>query len=115
MALTPTERAVMEIRELLVTTQNKDQVVRVLKHRGIDEDEARSLVLAVYKQNLWDNRKTSLWAALGSGTVFVILLVVWFATGQLFYIWLPLSGLSMTWFIIKCCTASGYQIEEDDE
>ena len=104
----------IEIRELLVTTKNKDQVVRVLKHRGMDEAEARSLVLAVYKQNLWDNRKTSLWAACGSGAVFVILLGVWLFTGQLFYIWLPLSGLSMIWFIIKCCTASGYQIEEDD-
>jgi hypothetical protein len=115
MPLSEMDRVVIEVRELLVTTQNKDQVVRVLKNRSLDESEAHDLVQAIYKQNLWDNRKTSLFAAIGSGAIFVGLLVVWFTTDRLFYVWLPLSGIAMLWAIIKCCTASGYQIEESDD
>jgi len=115
MPLTETDRTVMEIRELLVTTQNKDHVVRVLKNRGMDESEARGLVQAVYKQNRWENRKTSLLAMLGSGMICAVLLVVWFTTDRLFYVWLPLSAIATLVAAVKFCTASGYQFEEDDE
>jgi hypothetical protein len=115
MPITEMDRLVMEVRELLVTTQNKDQVIRLLENRGLDETEARDIVLGIYKQNLWENRKTSLFAAIGSGAIFIGLLIVWFATDRLFYVWLPLSGIAMLWGIVKSCTASGYSIEESDD
>jgi hypothetical protein len=115
MPVTDMDRLVIEVRELLVTTKNKDQIVRVLENRGMDSVEARELVQGVYKQNLWENRKMSLLAAIGSGAIFVGLLIVWFATDRLFYVWLPLSGIAMLWGIVKCSTASGYSIEESDD
>ncbi|MSU58926.1 MAG: hypothetical protein EXS35_12300 [Pedosphaera sp.] len=115
MPLTELDRTVLEVRELLVTTQDRDKVVRVLKNRGMDEAEAAALVLAVYKQNRWENRKLSLFAAIGSGAIVAVLLVVWFTTGRLFYVWLPLAALACLWSTIKCCTATGYQLEEADD
>jgi hypothetical protein len=115
MPLTETDRTVIEIRELLVTTQDKDQVVCVLKNRGLDESEAHALVRAVYKQNRTENRKTSLIAMLGSGAVVVFLLAVLVTTGRLFYVWLPLAALAFLWATVKFCTATGYQIEAADE
>lgn len=115
MPITEMDRTVMQIRELLVTTQDKNQVVRVLKARGMEESEAHDLVQAVYKQNRWENRRASLLGMLGSGAIVVILLVVWFATNRLFYVWLPLSALAFLWATVKFCTANGYQLEEDDE
>ena len=115
MPLTEPDRTVMEIRELLVTTENKDHVVRVLKTRGMDEAEAEDLVRAIFKQNRWENRKSSLAAMLGSGVIVAMLLGVWFSTGRLFYIWLPLSGIACLWATVKFCTDSGSTIETDDD
>ena len=51
----------------------------------------------------------------GSGVIVAILLGVWFTTGRLFYIWLPLSGITFLWATVKFCTASGYEIETDND
>ena len=115
MPLSESERTVIEIRDLLADTQDRDKVVRVLKHRGMDEAEARALVQAVYKQNRSANRQLSLVAMLGSGAVVLLLLGVLVSTGRLFYVWLPLSALTCLWATVKFCTATGYQIEEGDD
>ena len=115
MPITQMDRLVIEVRDLLAEMQNKDTVVRVLTRRGMAEDEARDLVYAIYKQTRWENRKMSLAGMFGSGLLVVILLVVWFATGRLFYVWLPLSALAFLWATVKFCTASGYDFEESDD
>lgn len=115
MPITEMDRLVAEVRELLASTKDKNAVLKVLRHRGMPADQAEEIVRAVFKQNLWDNRKTSLGMAVVSGLIAAGLIVVWITTDRLFYIWLPISLLAMLWGIIKCLTATGYEIEEGDD
>ena len=112
--LSNSDRAVIEVRELLLTTKDKEKVVRILINRGVDEAEARALVHAVRKANLATNRGSALLPMLGSGVVAVILLCVWVFAGRLFYIWLPLAAGSFIWFAVKFFMASGYEVEADN-
>ncbi|MSU58927.1 MAG: hypothetical protein EXS35_12305 [Pedosphaera sp.] len=80
MAFTEMDRTVIEIRELLAKTQDKDKVVRILITRGMDEAEAHDLVYAIYKETLSFNRKSALWATIGCGTGFVVLGTIVLAT-----------------------------------
>src|SRR6185295_17635769 len=80
MSFTEMDRTVIEIRELLCKTKNKDGVVRIMKTRGMDETEAQDLVYAIHKEILWTNRKSALWATIGSGTACLILTIVSIAT-----------------------------------
>lgn len=115
MPLTESDRAVIEVRDLLADTEDKDKVARVLMHRGMEESEAHALVQAVFKQNRSANRQKSFIAMLGSGAVVVALVLVWIFTERLFYIWLPLSAVALLWATVKFCTATGYRIEDEDE
>ena len=115
MAITPTDQLVIESRNLLAETKNKDAVVRVLLHRGMAQDEACAMVDAIYKQTRWENRKAALVGMAGSGVVVVSLLAVWIFAGRLFYLWLTLAGLTFLWSTVKFCTASGYDFEEQSD
>ena len=116
MSFTEMDRTVIEIRELLAKTQNKDGVVRILKNRGMDETEAHDLVYAIHKQILWTNRKSALWATIGCGTACVVLSIIVLATRGLvgaIVIFAVLTLLGALWGAVKLVTASGYELDED--
>ena len=116
MSFTEMDRTVIEIRELLAKTQNKDGVVRIMKTRGMDEGEARDLVYAIHKEILWANRKSALWATIACGSAFVGLgiavLATHFLLGALVVI-TGIVGLGAMWGAVKLITASGYELDED--
>jgi hypothetical protein len=116
MSFTEMDRTVIEIRELLAKTQNKDGVVRILKTRGMDESEARDLVHAIHREILWCNRKTALWAAIGSGIVCLVFAIIAIATHFLIggvVIIAAVAALGALWGAVKLLTASGYELDED--
>jgi hypothetical protein len=116
MAFTEMDRIVIEIREFLAKTKNKDQVVRIMKTRGMDEGEAHELVYAIHKEILWTNRKAALWATIGCGTGFLALgiasLATHFLIGALVVVTVVV-GLGALWGAVKLFTASGYELDED--
>jgi hypothetical protein len=116
MAFTEMDRTVIEIRELLAKTKNKDQVVRIMKTRGMDEEEGRDLVYAIHKEILWTNRKSALWATITCGSGFLVLAIVvvasHFIMGSLVVI-TGIVGLGFLWGAVKLFTASGYELDED--
>ena len=116
MAFTEMDRTVIEIRELLCKTKNKDQVVRIMKTRGMDEGEAHDLVYAIHKEILWSNRKTALWATIGCGSGFLLFGAISVASlgfaGPVVVVAIILL-LGTLWGAVKLFTASGYELDED--
>lgn len=51
------DRTVLEIRELLRQTRNRDAVVHVVEKRGMEPADAQELVYSIHKANLSANRK----------------------------------------------------------
>jgi hypothetical protein len=116
MPFTEMDRTVIEIRELLAKTQNKDGVVRLMKTRGLDESEAHDLVYAIHKEILWTNRKTALWAAIGSGILCLVFAIIAIVTHFLIggvVIIAVVAAFGALWGAVKLLTASGYELDED--
>jgi hypothetical protein len=116
MPFTEMDRTVIEIRELLAKTRNKDQVVRIMKTRGMDEQEAHDLVYSIYKEVLSVNRKSSLLAAIGCGAGFLVFGVASLATAFMVPVLVIITGivfLGFLWGAVKLCTANGYELDED--
>ena len=114
MPITDADRLVVETRDLLAQHGDRKMVVRVLRTRGMDEAEAAEFVKRIYKQNLWENRKSALGIALAGGAGVLVFGAILIFAHRLFLLWLPLSALTCGWGIIKCLTCSGYEIENDD-
>ena len=116
MSFSPMDRTVIEIRDFLAKTQDKDKVVRVMQTRGMPPDEARDLVYAIYKENLSSNRKTSLAGLIGCGFVTVLAGGALIAThgliGALGVVAL-IALLGFLWSLVKFLTAKGYEVEQD--
>jgi hypothetical protein len=115
MAFTAMDRTVIEIRELLAKTQDKDKVVRVMQTRGMPPEEARDLVFAIYRENLSANRKTSLAGLIGCGFVTVLsggaLVATHGLIGALGVVAL-ISFIGFLWCLVKFVTAKGYEVEQ---
>lgn len=108
------DRMVLEVRELLRKQRNKDVLVNYYVNRGMTHEDARDLVISVYKGNLSINRKSSLGIMIGGGIGTAIFLAIWLGAGRLFVIWLPLCGIAFLTGLVKFLTASGYEVDDDD-
>jgi hypothetical protein len=104
----------MEARELLRQQRNKNVVINYYINRGVDPDEAREIVTAIYKDNLSTNRKSSLGILIGGGIGTAIFVGILLGTGRLFILWLPLCALAFLWGFVKFIMASGYEVDDDD-
>jgi hypothetical protein len=116
MSFTEDDRAIIEVREMLMKYRNKDAVAKVLHNRGMDEQEATDFVYSIYKANLSANRKASIYATIISGAVLALMLLIVVgarrASGMII-IFLVASGIGFLWGGVKFLTASGYEIDED--
>lgn len=106
-------RSELEVRGLLASQRNKDTVINYYVNQGMDPEEARELVLAVYKANLSMNRKSALGILIGGGIGTVVFVVIWLAVGKLYYIWLPLCVIAFAGGLAKFLMASGYEVTDD--
>lgn len=107
------DRSVLEVRGLLANQRNKEIVVNYYINQGMDPDEAREMVLAIYKSNLSTNRKSALGVLIGGGIGTLVFVVIWIAAGRLYYIWLPLCALALAGGLAKFLMASGYEVTDD--
>ena len=110
------DRAVLEIREMLAKLRNKDAVVRVLQNRGMPPDEARELVYDIHKAILTANRKSSLYAAIGSGCTCALLVLIVILSHRMsgaLVVFTLIAGGGFLWSGVKFLTASGYEVEDD--
>ncbi len=108
------DRSVLEVRDLLAKQRNKDVVINYYVNRGMDTDEAREMVISIYKENLSINRKSSLGILIGGGIGTAICGAILIGTGRLLYIWLPLCAIAFLWGFVKFTMASGYEVDDDD-
>lgn len=115
MSFTDQDRLVIEVRELLFKQRNKDAVVNYYVNRGMAPEEAHELVYSIYKENLWENRKTALGVMIGGGIGTAIFVGIFLGTGRLFYIWLPICAVAFLGGIAKFLMASGYEMEVEDD
>jgi hypothetical protein len=119
------DRTVLEIRELLAKTRNRDAVVRLMSGRGMPPEEAHGLVYSIHKANLSANRKSSFWLMMSGGTGIIIsLLAILMTSGQatsrsararaivILVIGIPAVG-SLLWGFASFVMASGYEVDED--
>ena len=107
------DRSELEVRGLLANQRNKDIVINYYINQGMDPDEARAMVLAVYRSNLSMNRKSALGILIGGGIGAVVFAVIWLAAGRLYLIWLPLCALAFAGGLAKFLMASGYEVTDD--
>jgi len=109
----PFDRNAALARELLAKHRNRKAAIITLTNQGMDGEEAAGLVQAIYKENLSSNRKSFFVTMIGGGMGTAIFLGIYFGTGRLFYIWLPLCGISFLYGLVRFLTASGYEVDPD--
>ena len=117
MSFTDQDRSELEVRELLNKQRNKDAVINYYINRGVDSDEAREMVMSIYKDNLSTNRKSALGALIGGGIGTGIGLLILLGARRIstgLVIWLAICGLAFCGGLAKFLMASGYEIAEDD-
>lgn len=110
------DRKVLEIRELLRQTRNRDAVARFLHNRGLEEADARELVYAIHKANLTANRKGALYKMIGGGAVLALGLLIVFGAHRIgagLVIMLVLSGGGFLWGLTGFIMANGYEVDPD--
>ena len=114
MSFAEQDRSVLEVRALLAKQRNKEAVINYYINRGMDPDEAREMVVSIYKENLSINRKSSLGILIGGGIGTALLGGLWIGTGRLQILWLPLCAIAFLWGFVKFIMASGYEVDDDD-
>ncbi len=123
MSFTSADRAVLEIREMLRKTRNREAVIRVIAQRGMEEETARELVNSIHRATLSANRWSALGAAWVGGIGVTLSLLVFFLSADSLSgrrlsiaavgVGLPISAVALLWGLVKLCTASGYEVDED--
>ncbi len=109
-------RTVLEIRELLRQTRNRDGVVNVMEKRGLEPAEAQELVYSIHKANLSANRKGTLYKMIGSGAVLAILLLIVLGAHRIsagLAILLLVSAGGFLWGFAGFVMANGYEVDPD--
>lgn len=117
MSFTDQDRSELEVRELLAKQRSKDTVINYYINRGMDPDEARAMVMDIYKGNLSVNRKSAMGILIGGGIGTGIGLLVLIGAHRIsgaLVIWLAISGLAFCGGLAKFLMASGYEVAEDD-
>ena len=110
------DRTVLEIRELLRQTRNRDGVVRVIQNRGMEEADAQELVYSIHKANLSANRKGALYKMIGSGVVLALMLLILLGAHRIspvLLIALLASGAGFIWGFAGFVMANGYEVDPD--
>jgi hypothetical protein len=110
-AMSPAERAFLDARNLLSQERSKAKAARILQSRGLSVSQATELVDEVFKDNIRTNRRSAIAKILMSAGSLVLFGAIFFFTGHLFFIILPLAGIGFLWGIIKAMTASGWEID----
>lgn len=108
------DRKVLEIRELLRQTRNRDAVARLMENRGLED--ARELVYAIHKANLSANRKGALYKMIGSGAVLALCLLILLGAHRIgtgLVIVLVASGGGFLWGLTGFIMANGYEVGPD--
>ena len=110
------DRTVLEIRELLRQTRNRDAVVHVVEKRGMEPADAQELVYSIHKANLSANRKGALYKMIGSGAVLAIMLLILLGAHRIsatLMIVLLVSGAGFLWGLAGFLMANGYEVDPD--
>jgi hypothetical protein len=93
----------------LQETKNPEKVKRFLVAKGLDEARADAAVDQVHGALKSAIRKKALLKMIGSGVVLGIFLAIYFSTGHLFFIIIPIAGFGFLWGLAQFIFAAGYE------
>jgi putative exporter of polyketide antibiotics len=115
-------RTILEIREILRQTRNRDAVVRLMQNRGMEETDAHELVYSIHRANLSANRKGALYKMIGSGTMLAVTLLILSVTHRTLganrinaalVIMAAISAGGFLWGLSGFIMANGYEVDPD--